>query len=113
MPPHLLIEFKTQRYQNEPGFNGVYSRSILPKIKDGEYVIVLDKYKSIWSHCIVLYMNGDVIYFDSLGIEYISKEIKTFIGSRNVTTNIFRVLAYNSIMCEYFCTGFIDIMLKG
>ena len=28
-------------------------------------------------------------------------------------TNIYRIQTYNSIMCEYFCIGFIDFMLKG
>ena len=35
MPPHLLINFKMQKYyQKERRFNGVYSRNKLPKIKD-------------------------------------------------------------------------------
>ena len=33
-------------YQNEPRFNGVYSRNNLHKIKDWEHVINLDEYKS-------------------------------------------------------------------
>ena len=28
-------------------------------------------------------------------------------------TNINRIQAYDSIMCGYFCIGFIDFMLKG
>ena len=44
MPPHLLTNFETQEYyQNEPKFNGVYSRNNLPKIKDGAYVMNLDE----------------------------------------------------------------------
>ena len=39
--------------------------------------------------------------------------MKTFIGKRNITTNIFRIQAYDSIMCGYFCIEFIDSMLKG
>ena len=37
IPPHSLTNFEIQKYyQNEPRFNGVYSRSNLPdKIKDG------------------------------------------------------------------------------
>ena len=34
-------------------------------------------------------------------------------GNKNVVTNIYRVQAYNSVMCGYFCIGFIDFMLKG
>ena len=57
---------------------------------------------------------NDVTYFDSLGVEHVPKEIKTFINSSlSITTNIFRIKAYDSIMCEYFCIGFIDFMLAG
>ena len=48
MPPHSLTNFEIQKYyQNEPKFNGVYSRNNLPKIKDGAYIISLDEYESI------------------------------------------------------------------
>ena len=57
--------------------------------------------------------NNDVTYFDSLGVEHIPKEIKTFINNKNIKTNIFRIQAYDSIMCGYFCIGFIDFMLAG
>ena len=65
--------------------------------------------------------NNNVIYFDSFGVELISKEIKTFINrplssalqNKNITTNIFRIQAYDLIMCGYFCIGFIDFMLAG
>ena len=53
------------------------------------------------------------IYFDSFGIEHIPKEIKKFIGNKNIITNIYRIQAYNSIMCGYFCTRFIDFISKG
>ena len=52
-------------------------------------------------------------YFDSFGVEHISKEIKILIDKTIVVTNIFRIRAYDSIMCGYFCIGFIDFMLKG
>ena len=48
---HPLTNFKIQKYyQNEPKFNGVYSRNNLPKIKDGVYVTNLDELKSIQTH---------------------------------------------------------------
>ena len=48
MPPDTLKNFEIQKsYQNEPKFNRVYSRNILPKIKDGAYVINLDEYEPI------------------------------------------------------------------
>ena len=34
------------------------------------------------------------------------------IGNKNITTNIYRTQAYGSIMCAYFCIGFIDFILK-
>ena len=102
-------------YQNEPKFNGVYSRDNLPKIKDGAYVINLDEYSDVGTHWVALYINNndDAIYFDSLGVEHIPEEIKAFINNNNIKTNIFRIQAYDSVMCGYFCTGFIDFMLAG
>ena len=44
---------------------------------------------------------------------HIPKEIKKFIGSKNIITNIYRIQTYDTIMCGYFCIGFIDFMLKG
>ena len=45
MVPHPLTNFEIEKYyQDEPRFNSVYSRNNLPKkIKDGQYVINLDK----------------------------------------------------------------------
>ena len=57
--------------------------------------------------------NNNVTYFNSFGVEHISKEIKRFIKNKNITTNIFGIQAYDSIMPGYFCIGFIDFMLKG
>ena len=109
MLPHPLTNNGIKMYyQNEPKFNGLYSRNNLPKIKDVSYVINLDNLKSIGTHWIALYVNGnyrrasyDVKYFDSCGVEHIPKEIKKFIGNKNIT-NIYRKQAYDSIMCRYF-----------
>ena len=57
--------------------------------------------------------NNNVTYFDSFGVEHILEEIKTFINNKNVKTDIFRIQAYDSITCGYFCIGFIDFMLVG
>ena len=57
--------------------------------------------------------NNTVTYFDSFSVEHIPKEIKTFINNKNIKTNIFRMQTYDSIMCGYFCIGFIGFMLVG
>ena len=77
MPPHPLTNFEIQKYyQNEPKFNGVYSRNNLPKIKEGVYATNLDEYKSKVTHWIAWYVNtNNVVYFDSFGVEHISKEV--------------------------------------
>ena len=110
------IEIK-RYYQNEPRFINGYSRDNLPnKRKDGAYIINLDEYSDIRTHWIALYiLNNNVTYFDSFGVEHIPKEIRTFtfIGNKNIKTNIFRIQAYDSIMCGYFYIGFIDFMLAG
>ena len=62
--------------------------------------------------CFVCYDNN-ASYFDIFGVAHISKEISKFIGNKNITTNISRVQAYDSIMCGYFFIGFIYFMLKG
>ena len=56
---------------------------------------------------------NNVTYFDSSGVEHFPKEIKAFIKNKNVKANIFRIQAYDLIMCGYFCIAFIDFMLKG
>ena len=101
MPPHPLTNFEIQKYyQNEPKFSGVYSKDNLQKIKDRAYLINLDEYSVTGTHWIVLYvLNNDVNYFDSFGVEHIPKEIKTFIGDKNIKTNIFKIQAHDSIMC--------------
>ena len=102
MPPHPLTNF------------GVYSRDNLSKIKDGAYVINLDEYSDTGTHWIALYaLINNVIYFNRFGVEHIPKEIKKFIQNKNIKTNIFRIQAYDSIMCGYFCIGFINFMLAG
>ena len=94
MPPHPLTSFEIQNYyQNEPKFIGVYSRNNLPKMKEGSYVINIDKFKSIGTHWIALYANGN--NGSNLTVQYISialqlnilqKEILKIIGSKNIIT---------------------------
>ena len=124
MLPHPLTNFEIMKYyendskrssKNETRFNGVYSRDNLPnKIRDGAYVINLNEYSDIGTQWVALYVkNNDITYFDSFSVEHIPKEIIKFIENRNIKTNIFRIQAYDSIMCGYFCIGFIDFMFKG
>ena len=116
-PPHPLKNFEIQEYyQNEPRFNRVFSRDNLPNsIKNGAYVINLDEYRDIGTHWVALYVNNKtIIYFDSFGVEHIPKEIMKFIGNnKKIITNIYRIQAYDSIMCGYFCIGFINFMFDG
>ena len=63
---------------------------------------------------IAFYVNAkNVTYFDSFGVEHIPKQIRKFIGNKNITTNIYIIQPYDSVMCGYFCIGFINFKLKG
>ena len=59
MPRYPLINFEMQKYyQNEPRFNGVYSKNNMPKkIKDRACVINLDEYADVGTHWIALFCN--------------------------------------------------------
>ena len=74
----------------------------------------LDEYLEVGTHWIALFCNrSEIIYFDNFGVEHVLEEIKEFVGNKNIIANIFRVQANNSVMCGYFCIGFIDFMLSG
>ena len=93
--------------------------------KKGAYVTNLDGYENTGTHWTALFVKtNEVIYFDSFGIEHIPKEINKFIRSKKlgsavgnnnkkIKANIFRIQAYDSIMCGYFCIEFINYKLKG
>ena len=65
IPYHPLTNFEIRKYhQNEPRFNGVYSRDNLQKTKDGAYIINLDEYSDIRTHWVTLCVqNNDVTLF--------------------------------------------------
>ena len=108
--------FEIEMYcQNEPRFNGVFSRYKLPrKKKNGTYVINLDEYPDVGTRWIILFcFRNEIVYLDSFGVEHVPKEIKKLVGNKNIKANIFRVQASNSVMCGYFCIGLIDFMLEG
>ena len=116
MPLHPLTDFEIQKYyENEPRFNGFYSRNnLLKKIKDGAYVINHDEYADVVTHWTALFFSkSEIVYLDSFGVEHVPEEIKEFVGNKNIIANIFRVQANNSVMCGYFGIGFIDFMLEG
>ena len=116
LPLHPLANFEiSEYYKNEPRFNGVYSRNNIPnKIKKGAYVINLDEYATIVTYWIALFDKLKyTVYFDSFGVEHIPKEIKKFIGNKDIKANIFRLQAYDSLMCGYFCIEFINYMFDG
>ena len=126
LPPHPLTNFEIQEYyQNEPRFNGVFSRDNMPNnnirpkglgstVKNGAYVINLDEYHDIGTHWVALHVNNKTAtYFDSFGVEHIPKEIMKFITRKKIITDIYRIQAYDSIMCGYFCIGFINFMFNG
>ena len=104
---------KCKNIQNEPKFNSVYPRNNLSKIKEGAHIVNLEEYESIGTQWTVLYEDAEnVTYFDSFGVKHIQKEIRKLIGNKDITRNIYKMQAYDS-MCGYFCIGFIDFMLKG
>ena len=112
---HLFTNFEIQKYyQNEAKFKGVYLLNNLPNfVKDGTYVVNLDEYKSIETHWIALYTNDNsVTYFDSFGVENIPEEIKRFTDNKNII-DIFRIKAYDSMICGYFYIGFIYFMFSS
>ena len=122
MPPHPLTNFEIQKYyENEPRFNGVYSRNNHPeKIKEINlvykpwYVINLDEYADVGTRSIASFCNrNEIVYFHSFGAEHVPEEIKEFFGNENIIANIFGVRANSSVMCGYFCIGFIEFMLAG
>ena len=116
LPFHPLTNIEiSEYYKNGPRFNDVYSRNNLPnKIKKGAYVVNLDEYENTGTHWVSLFVKANkVIHFDSFGIEHILEEINKFIGNKKIKASIFRIQAYDSIMCGYFCIEFINYMLKG
>ena len=67
----------------------------------------------VGTHWVALFVKPKyAVYFDSLGIEHILKEINKFINN-DIKSNIFRIQAYDSIMCGYFCIEFINYIFKG
>ena len=74
----------------------------------------LGEYADVGTHWVALFCKrNEIVYFDSFGFKHVPEEIKEFIENKNIIANIFRVQANNTIICGYFCIGFIDFMLAG
>ena len=96
---------------------------IIYQIKYNKYIINLDEYENTGTHWVSLIVKPKyTVYFDSFGVEHIPKEINKFIrskelgpaiGNKKIKASIFRIQAYDSIMCRYFCIEFINYMFKG
>ena len=115
MPPHPLTNSEIEKYcQNEPGYNGVFSRNNLPKkIKDRAYVIILDEYADVGTHWIALFCNrSEIVYFNSFGVEHVPEEIIDFMGNKNIIANIFRIQANDSVMCGSFALDSLILCLQ-
>ena len=65
-------------WTNESRFDGVYSRSNLPKKTNfWAYIINLDEYADVGTHWIALFCNkNEIVYFDSFGVKHVPEEIK-------------------------------------
>ena len=99
----------------------VYILEIIYQKKEA-CIINLDEYETTGTHWVSLFVKPKyTVYFDSFGIEHIPKEINKFINNdtakssavARIKSNIFRIQAYDSIMCGYFCIEFINYMFKG
>ena len=85
----ISTSFEIQKYyQNEPNLMVIIQEIIyLIMEKDGAYVLNLDEFQSIESHWIDLYVNRiNATYVDGFGVEHVPKEIKNFIGHKNIIT---------------------------
>ena len=61
-------------------------------MKNEAYATNLDQYRSVETHQLIFYVNGDnVTYFDGFEVEWIPNKIKRFKSNKNITTNIYSV----------------------
>ena len=79
MPPHPLSNFELEMYyQNEPRFNGVFSRNNLPKkIKDEVYLINLDEYADVAHIELLNFVTGMKLFISIVSVlNMFSKEVR-------------------------------------
>ena len=85
--------------------------TICLKKKGWAYVINLDEYEDAGTSWIALFCNrSEIVYLHSFRVP---EQIKKFLGNKNIIDNILLVQANDSVMCGYFCIGFIDFTLAG
>ena len=98
---------KQKYYQNKRRFNGVCSRyNLSKKVKDEAYVINLDEYADVGAYWIAYFeLKLKLFILTVLELNMFLKKLKIFW--------LFRIQSNNSIMCGYFCIGFIDFMFAG
>ena len=78
------------------------------------YVTNIDEHENTGTHCVALFVKPKyTVYFDSFGIEHIPKEIKHASGNKEIKASVFRLQAYDLIMCGYYCIELINCMLEG
>ena len=78
LKPHSLTNFEIQKYyENEPRFNGAFSRdNLLKKIKNGAYVINLDENKDTGTHWVALFCKKNEIILVVLELNMFLKKLK-------------------------------------
>ena len=70
------------------------------------HTINLDEYAEVGTHWIALFCNqNETLYFDIFGVGHVPKEVKEFVGNKNIKTYIFQVQANNSVMYGYMLAG--------
>ena len=85
----------------------------LPGKKDGTSMINIQKYKVIRTPWIALNVNGNnATFFDSSVDEYIPDKTEKFRDNKDIVVSNHGIQAYDSIMCGYFCIGFMDFVLN-
>ena len=101
MLPDLLTNVEIQKYyQNEPKLNVGYARNNLTKMMDGTYI-------TTGIHRIAWYVNANnITYFDCSRVENIPKEIKKFIGNKNIIASISRIPTYDTSILLYWIYSF-------
>ena len=114
--PHPLNDIEiTNYFNNKPRFNGIFSRTNLPGIKDRACVINLkDKNKnSKGPHWIWLFIDKYLSVYFILELNIFLKNYETKSKANELLTIYFRIQGNNSIVCGLHCIAFIEYTLAG